>query len=124
MFLSLFLGCNTSDEKLRLTSTSKKYNLVVDVNNETDNKAKKGCLRLKLYNQSHELLNLIQTGASDNTKWQVLWHPTNDTIIVDSKDIGYAAYQITEGKNISPVTWTDELKVVADSAFKTKYDDN
>ncbi|MCD8741835.1 hypothetical protein LT679_14560 [Mucilaginibacter roseus] len=98
--------------------------MIVDINNTADNKVKNGCLRLKLYTQNNTWLSTLQTGASDYMKWQVSWHPTDDTIIVDSKDIGYTAYQITAGKNISPVIWTEELKAVADSAFKVKYHDN
>ncbi|OCX50716.1 hypothetical protein BEL04_18425 [Mucilaginibacter sp. PPCGB 2223] len=113
-------GCEprTVDE---LILPGKHYILKCHINEDTKDKKKWRCVRLKLYNIQGQLLTSLQTGASDYSKWAVAWHPVNDTIILNSQDIGIYAYSIVNRRELQSVKVDKELDSLAKVAFYKKY---
>jgi hypothetical protein len=117
--LALF-SCRQTESGFIL-SPSKHYQLQFDINDSHENMITYKCVRLKLYNLSGELLSTFQTGASNYSKWATGWHPLNDTIILNSKDIGTYAYKINHSQTLEEVKITPELNQLADNIFNRKY---
>jgi len=119
-FMMVIFSCtpHTSDG---LVLPTKNYVLKCDINDDTKDKTKWKCVRFNIYNLKGQLLTSLQTGASDYSKWAVAWHPTNDTIILNSSDIGIYAYSIAGGKQLRLVKLDKELDSLAKVAFNKKY---
>src|ERR1700748_1974008 len=119
-FVMVISSCasNTSNE---LVLPKKHYVLKCDINDDTKDKAKWKCVRFNLYNLKGQLLTTLQTGASDYSKWAVAWHPGNDTVILNSSDIGIYAYRIVNGKELRSIKLDKELDSLAKEAFNKKY---
>ena len=79
------------------------------------------CIKLNLYNSNQLLLNTLQTGASDYSKWAIGW--LKDTLILNSKDIGPYAYKINKAASLETIKMTYQLSQSADSIFDKKYKD-
>ncbi|RVU00179.1 hypothetical protein EOD41_14560 [Mucilaginibacter limnophilus] len=122
IILVLFCSCNES-EKVVVTSPSKKYLLVANVNDKKEDKKKYGCVLLKLYDTHGKVLDSLQTGASVFQTWAAGWHDINDTIVLCSSDIGTYAYAVTaKGKlNEISVTLESPLIAIGDTVFKRTY---
>ena len=122
LVFSLFVFCSCiRPEKGAFVSPSKRYRLQFDINESHKDPLKYKCVVLRLYNSSGKLLDTFQTGVSDYSKWAIGWHPLNDTIIVNSKDIGCYAYKISNSKALEKIHVTANLKELADSIFNKKY---
>ncbi len=120
LFMVVISSCapHTSDE---VVLPAKHYILKCDINEDAKDKTKWKCVRFKLYNVKGELLSSLQTGASAYSKWAVAWHPVNDTIILNSRDIGNCAYSIVGGKELRPVKLDKELDSLANVAYNKKH---
>ena len=79
------------------------------------------CVRLKLYDNKGKLLNVLQSDASDYSKWAIGWTKSGDTILLNSHDVGTYAYKVSSSKSLINIKVTPELQKSADSIFNKKY---
>jgi len=122
LMLALFaLASCRSVEHGDLVSPSGRYQLSFDINDNRNDGTKYKCVILKVYNTHGLLLSTFQTGASDYSKWAVGWHPINDTVILNSSDIGTYTYMITNAGVLKEIKITPDLSKLADSIFNQKY---
>ena len=117
----IFLFSCTHNANEVFISPSKHFKLQYDVNQSQTDVTKYKCIRLKLYNEKEELLDTLQSDVSTYSKWAMAWHPENDTIILNSRDVGIYAYKIVGAKKLVNIKITPKLNLLADSIFNKKY---
>jgi hypothetical protein len=78
---------------------------------------------LTLYDSSRNILDSIQTGASDYSKWAVGWYRDRDTLVLNSRDIGIYAYSVSKANGLTGLKTTEDIKLQAELIFNQKYKD-
>jgi len=115
------LNCRPNNYKGDKTeSPSRKYYFITTVNRTDKSKQDYADLILNLYNSNGEFLSALNTNASDFSKWVVDWEKRNDTIILNSSDIGILAWRIENGK-LQRIELNADLKNQAAELKQEKY---
>jgi hypothetical protein len=110
---------NTPPEIIK--SSSQKYSIKIQVNDNKTDRTKYKCLAVTLYDSSLHRIDTFQTGASDYSKWALKWMPDKDTLVLNSSDIGIYAYRVNSNGKLEEVALTKEIDEFADKIFKLKY---
>lgn len=54
-------------------------------------------------------------------KWTVGWYPSQDTVILNSKDIGVYAYRVSDNGQLVSVPVDKVIESKSEEMFKKKY---
>jgi hypothetical protein len=87
---------------------------------EIDENAK-GILTLRLLDSSNRDLGFLDTHSSVYQKWAVGWYRGNDTIIVNSRDIGTYAYAVSKAHGFTSLPANEEINREAEMLFAQKH---
>ncbi|MFC6223452.1 hypothetical protein ACFP2F_09385 [Hymenobacter artigasi] len=105
-----------------IASPSGLYNLKIELNENAADRAKFHCIRLEVHNQKFELIDTLQTSASNTMKWAVDWWPGKDTIVICSRDIGNQAYYLNAKNKLVAIAAIPNLNRVGEAILEKKYD--
>jgi hypothetical protein len=120
IFLSL-TGCKVDNyQSEKIISPTGKYYLIASVNQTDKSKDDYADLTISLYSSDGQTLTKLNTNAGDFSKWAINWDRKQDTVIMNSSDIGIYAWRI-ENKELKPINLTGNLKSRADEIKKEKY---
>ena len=83
-------------ESSPIQSPSGKYSIIASVNQPSTSEENFEIVFIKLYSREGIKLSELNTRASDLSKWAVGWDAFNDTLILNSRDIGILAWKIEQ----------------------------
>jgi hypothetical protein len=99
-------------------SENEKYQLKIYVGDREGRD--KYILAIALFDNEDNELDYIVTGASNVMKWAFLWIDEN-TLAIDSHDVGVLAWKISDQKKLIQITPNKEIADKANKAFNKKY---
>jgi hypothetical protein len=101
-FLFLFLilcNCQRRAREIRpIQSPSGNYSIVAVVNKSSKSEENYAIVSIELFSREGIKLSELNTHASDFSKWAVGWDAFNDTLILNSRDIGVKAWEIEQNE--------------------------
>jgi hypothetical protein len=122
--ISILLGsCTMRMPADFIASPSGRYKLKVDLNRDKSNKKNYNCVLLAVCDSSYKEMSTFQTGASNTMKWAVGWYPLQDTVILNSKDIGTYAYRVSADGKLMSIPVDKAIESKGEEIFRKKYAD-
>lgn len=120
LFVNL-TGCKVDNhQSQKIISPTGKYYLTASVNNADKSKNDYGVVTISLYNAKGQILTKLNTMAGDFNKWAINWDSKQDTVIMNSSDIGTYSWRI-ENNELKPIELTVNLIKRAEEIKKEKY---
>ncbi len=122
-FFLLVTLCNCHGrlkESRPIHSPSGRYSIIASVYKSSHSEENYGIVLITLYSREGIKLRELNTHASDFSKWAVGWDTFNDTLILNSSDIGILAWKI-EQNNFEGVFVSEAIKNRAAEIFTTKW---
>ncbi|MFM9984180.1 MAG: hypothetical protein ACKVOK_03060 [Flavobacteriales bacterium] len=108
-------------ESSPIQSPSGKYSIIACVNQPSTSEENFAIVLIKLYSREGIKLSELNTQASDFSKWAVGWDTFNDTLILNSRDIGVLAWKI-EQNEFKEVFASEAIQNRAAEIFTTEQD--
>lgn len=118
----LILLCNCRGrmkETKSIHSPSGKYSIIASVNDPPTSDENFAIVLITLYSKEGIKLSELNTHASDFSKWAVGWDTFNDTLILNSRDIGVLAWHIKQNA-FEEVFVSEAIQNRATDIFETK----
>ncbi len=77
---------------------SNKYSVIAKVNQSNEELDNYADVRLFLLNQQKQVIDSVNSGAGDFSKWAAGWMSHADTVVLFSSDIGTSAWRIKDDR--------------------------
>ena len=114
-------SCFSSDSKSeKIISPSGEYYFSTFVNRTDKSKKNYADVNVNLYDRNGKMLSQLYTKAGDFNKWAINWNSENDTLILNSSDIGNSAWKISKNSFVE-IKLDKQLNLEAEKIFKEKY---
>ena len=115
-------GCFPAADHRVIASPNELMNLTTATNHSKTDRTKYLCIEFSVSDASGNLMDKVQTSASDVHKWAIGWFD-DSTIVLSSSDIGACGWKLGEDGSISPLEHpiSEELIEFGDLLKAAKY---